>query len=66
VVVLRPGRRTEVVGRWLRQLLPAATLLVGAPGLPRDGALVLNPDEIESPMALAAALTKDHAPGPRG
>ena len=69
VVVVRPGRRTGTVMTWLRQLLPAAVLLVApaspppsAPGAPDEGdAIVLEADEIESPMALADALAKVHA-----
>lgn len=64
VVVVRPGRRTGPVLAWLRQLLPAAVLLVAPAGLPAagpagDDALVVEADDIDSPMALADALARD-------
>lgn len=69
VVVVRPGRRTGTVMTWLRQLLPAAVLLVApaspppsSPGAQDEGdVIVLEADEIESPMALADVLAKVHA-----
>lgn len=63
VVVVRPGRRTGLVLRWLRQLLPAAVLLVtpaSSPGPEGDDAevLLVEADEVESPLQLADALAK--------
>lgn len=65
VVVVRPGRsprRTALVARWIRKLLPAAYLLV-APiaALPDPGpdAITLDADEIVSgPLSLANELVR--------
>ncbi len=72
-VVVRPGKRTRTVLVWLRQLLPAAVLLVSPAGAPApdapDGAagdasdaapIVIEADAVESPMSLAAALARGH------
>lgn len=62
VVVVRPGRRAGRVRRWLRQLVPTAMLLGPPMALPPEPlirrAVILESDEIESPMALAAALAR--------
>ena len=65
VVVVRPGKRTGPVLVWLRQLLPAAVLLVVPASLPaagttEDDAIVVEADGIDSPMSLADALAKSH------
>lgn len=58
------GRRAERLLAWLRQLLPAAALLVvtpvaaAQPPLPAEDALILDGDDIDSPLALAAALAR--------
>lgn len=64
VVLVRPGRRTGPVLGWLRQLLPAAILLI-APASPpamepgEGGSIVVEANDIDSPMALAHALTRN-------
>jgi hypothetical protein len=66
VVVVRAGRRTETVLAWLRQLLPAAVLLV-SPGTfmvtddGAEGALVVDAEDVDSPMSLAAAVARAQA-----
>ncbi len=67
VVRVRPGasprRAREVVG-WLRALLPAAVLLVGAgappaPDVDGDRVITIDADFVGSgPLALAAALAR--------
>lgn len=69
VVLVRPGRRTGAVVGWCRKLLPAAVLLVSpmtaAPQpSPDDEAIVLDADEIDSPMALAHAVAARHVVEP--
>ncbi len=69
VVLVRQGRKTARVLAWCRALLPAAVLLV-APvafpvGLPPDDdGIVLDADEIDSPMALAHAIAARHVVQP--
>ncbi len=48
---------------WLRQLLPAAILLIAPAAPPRDGgdAIVVDAEDIDSPMSLADALAKGQA-----
>jgi hypothetical protein len=63
VVVVRPGRRTGSVLTWIRQLLPGALLLVASASLPttepaEGGSIVVEADDIDSPMSLADALVK--------
>jgi hypothetical protein len=70
VVVVRPGRRTGVVLRWLRQLLPAAVLLVTPATAPapeaEDGdVLLVESDEVDSPLQLADLLARGQ-PGVHG
>lgn len=62
VIVVRPGVRTRSILAWLRQLVPAALLVVAAPGLPPRAppdALVLDDEDVEAgPLALADALLR--------
>lgn len=63
VVLVRRGRMTGRVLAWCRQLLPAAVLLVSPLAPPADApvdddAIVLDADEIDSPMALAHAIAR--------
>lgn len=65
VVVVRPGVRTPTVLAWLRQLLPAAILLVAPVSKLPDEAghedpIVIEADDFDSPMSLADALAKLH------
>lgn len=57
----RPGRAAEV-RRWIRLLLPAAILLVGAPAPPAgeaDDVISIDVDEVQSgPLSLADALLR--------
>ncbi len=67
VIVVRPGARTRTIMGWLRQLLPAAVLLVAPPMLPAAemvDVITLDADEIVSggPLALADALARRHGP----
>jgi hypothetical protein len=67
VVVIGSARRTGAVLRWLRLLLPAAVLVVSQVDPPsfelaEGEAIVLESDDIDSPMALADALAKGHLP----
>ncbi len=61
--LVRRGRMTRSVLIWCRQLLPAAVLLV-APFSPPpdpppdDETIVLDADEIDSPLALAHAIAR--------
>lgn len=61
-MVVRPGRRTRTVLAWLRQLLPAAVLLVSPMSFPvaapEEASLVVEADEVDSPMSLAHALAR--------
>ena len=71
VVVVRPGTRTATVLVWLRQLVPAAVLLVAPAGLPtgetsEEDPIVVEADEIDSPMSLADALAKRQVMVTRG
>lgn len=66
VVVVRPGKRAGTVLAWLRQLLPAAVLLIAPATLPpssRDGGdeIIVDADDVDSPMSLADALAKGQA-----
>ncbi|HSN92314.1 MAG TPA: hypothetical protein VLS93_13875 [Anaeromyxobacteraceae bacterium] len=66
VVVVRPGVRTPTVLAWLRQLLPAAMLLVAPASLPPDeagesDAIVVEADDFDSPMSLADAVARSLA-----
>jgi hypothetical protein len=61
VIVVRPGARTRTIMGWLRQLLPAAVLLVAPPKVPAVemvDVITLDADELISggPLALADAL----------
>lgn len=61
VVVVRAGSRAGRVLSWCRALLPAAVLLVAplSPPVPEaEDAIVLDADEIDSPLALAHAITR--------
>jgi hypothetical protein len=65
VVVVRPGsspRRTAVIARWVRKLLPAAYLLVAPVAIlpdPGPDAITLDADEIVSgPLSLASQLVR--------
>jgi hypothetical protein len=68
VVVVRPGRRTALALRWLRQLFPTALLLVATSGLvldPRwDAVTVDADDDATSPLALAVAVAGRRDRGP--
>ncbi|WP_242336736.1 MULTISPECIES: hypothetical protein [Anaeromyxobacter] len=74
VIVLHPGGRTRPILSWLRQLVPAALLVVAAANLPPPASpdvIVLDEDEIASgPLSLADALMRHqrhaHATDPRG
>ncbi len=66
LVVVRGARDTGTLLAWLRQLLPAAVLLMAPaalPYFPGDGedAIVVDAEDIDSPMALADALAKGQA-----
>lgn len=59
------GGRARAVARWVRALLPAAALVVSAPGLSRGPpvecarALVVDADALPSgPLSLADALAR--------
>ena len=66
VVVVRPGKRTGPVMIRLRQLLPAAVLLVAPASLPtlevlsEVDSIIVEADEVDSPMSLADAIAKSH------
>jgi hypothetical protein len=67
VIVVRPGARTRTIMGWLRQLLPAAVLLVAPSRFPAAemvDVITLDADEIVSggPLALADALARRHGP----
>ena len=71
VVVVRPGanaRRSRQVVAWIRALLPAAILLVGAgtgsaPTADVYDAITLDVDSVESgPLSLADALARFRRP----
>ncbi len=69
VLLVRPGRTTKRVLAWARQLLPAAVLLIAPVAFPAgvppdDDAIVLDADEIDSPMALAHAVAARHVVEP--
>lgn len=69
VVVVRPGRRTGPVLIWIRQLLPGALLLVAPASLPtmepaEGDSIVVEADDIDSPMSLADALAKSRVGRP--
>jgi hypothetical protein len=58
-IALRPGPRTQQIRGWLRQLLPAAILLVTEPGRSQlEDALELDADAIESPLDLATRVSR--------
>jgi hypothetical protein len=66
VVVVRPGKRAGTVLAWLRQLLPAAVLLIAPATLPPtfpDGAedIIVDAEDVDSPMSLADAIAKGQA-----
>jgi hypothetical protein len=67
VVVVRPGHRTALALRWLRQLFPTALLLVATSGMvldPRWDAVTIDADdEATSPLALAVAVAERRSPG---
>jgi len=67
VVVVRPGHRTALALRWLRQLFPTALLLVATSGLvldPRWDSVTIDPDdEATSPLALAVAVAERRSSG---
>lgn len=58
----RSARRTAVVARWIRTLLPAAYLLIAPAGVlpdPGPDAITLDADEIVSgPLALADEIVR--------
>jgi len=62
LVVVRPGRRTGTVLAWLRQLLPAAVLLVSPatfpPAATDEASIVIEADDVDSPLSLADALAR--------
>ena len=62
VIVIRPGLRTRSIQSWLRQLFPAALLVVAAAALPSPAApdlIVLDEEEIASgPLSLASAIMR--------
>ncbi len=65
VIVVRPGKRTGTVLGWLRQLLPAAILLVAPASLPStelaaEDSIVVDADEVDSPLSLADAVARQH------
>jgi hypothetical protein len=65
MIVVRPGSRTRSILAWLRQLLPAALLVVAAANLPvRPDAVVLDEEEVASgPLSLADALLRNRRSG---
>lgn len=63
VIVVRPGARTQSILAWLRQLVPAALLVIAGANLPApdptDDAVVLDDDDVASgPLSLADALAR--------
>jgi len=69
VIVVRPGARTRSILGWLRQLVPAALLVVAVADMPPPAppdAIVLDDEEVASgPLSLADALTRHRAAGMR-
>lgn len=70
VIVVRPGRRTTTILGWLRQLVPAAMLVVAATNLPPpapDDVVTIEEDEVASgPLSLAHALVRPRPLATRG
>ena len=66
VIVVRPGGRTGTILAWLRQLVPAAVLLVAPATFPEVGSadvITLDANDILSgPLSLADALARRHGP----
>jgi hypothetical protein len=63
VVLLHAGRRAETLLGWLRQMLPAAILLATPAALPAlpsapEDALVVDAQDIDSPLSLADAIAR--------
>ena len=65
VIAVRPGARTKNILAWLRQLVPAAILVVAAadvPPAPPSDAIALDDDDVVSgPLSLADALLRHRA-----
>jgi hypothetical protein len=63
VVLLHAGKRAETLLGWLRQLVPAAVLLVTPPAFSAvqtvpDDALVVDAQDVDSPLSLADAVAR--------
>jgi hypothetical protein len=62
VMLLHAGKRAETLLEWLRQLVPAAVLLVTPPSLTavpsEPDALVIDAQDVDSPLSLADAVTR--------
>ncbi len=68
VIVVRPGPRTRTILGWLRQLVPAALLVVASANLPPPAppdVITLDEDDVASgPLSLADALTRHRGAAP--
>ena len=63
VVLVHAGKRAETLLGWLRQLMPAAGLLLMPPAFPAvppasDEVLVVDAQDVDSPLSLADALAR--------
>ncbi len=63
VVLVPAGRRGETLLGWLRQLLPAAVLMVAPPSFPvsppsSEEVLVVDAQDVDSPLSLADAVAR--------
>ncbi len=62
VIVVRPGARSRTILGWLRQLVPAALLVVAAVNLPPPAppdVITIDEDDVASgPLSLADALIR--------
>jgi hypothetical protein len=69
VIVVRPGRQTGTILAWLRQLVPAALLIVAAaspPSAPAADTITVDVDDVaSSPLSLADALARARQPAPK-
>jgi hypothetical protein len=63
VVLLPAGKRGETLLGWLRQLLPAAVLMIAPPSFAMsppspEEVLVVDAQEVDSPLSLADAIAR--------